>query len=169
MTGLIRTTEPASRGRVRCDNCHRPIARGVHYTRDTLADGGDIWDWRACPACADVYRRVAAYVGPWAIEEEGLGPADFADWADDAMGVSHRDRAITWWISIDPARSDCLDTSPEGDRSRTRSFLTQLTRADAFTRAADADPNQAWDDEAWAAFTWRMRTSTALHPEGITA
>jgi len=52
MTGLIRTTEPASRGRVRCDNCHRPIARGVHYTRDPLADAGDIWDWRTCPACA---------------------------------------------------------------------------------------------------------------------
>lgn len=167
MTTILKETRPRSRGRVRCDVCHRTIARGARYERDTLADGGDIWDWRACPACADIYRRVAAYVGPWAIEEEGLGPADFADWADDAMGVSHRDRAITWWISIDPARSDCLDTSPEGDRSRTRSFLTQLTRADAFTRAADADPDRAWDDQAWDAFTWRMRTSPALHPEGI--
>ena len=29
--------------------------------------------------------------------------------------------------------------------------------------AADADPAQAWDDEAWAAFTWRMQTSPVFN------
>lgn len=27
----------------------------------------------------------------------------------------------------------------------------------------DAGPAQAWDDEAWAAFTWRMQTSPVFN------
>ena len=43
-------------------------------------------------------------------------------------------------------------------------YLEDLADSAAECAAADADPARAWDDEAWAAFTWRMQTSPAFSP-----
>ena len=42
-------------------------------------------------------------------------------------------------------------------------YLRALTESAAACAADDADPAQAWDDEAWAAFTWRMQTSPVFN------
>lgn len=164
VTTILKETRPRSRGRVRCNACHRTIAKGSRYERQSVADNGFVWDWVSCPACADVTAAVFAYVGDGIITDEAIGPEDYRDWASDAMGVASSECSPTWWISIDPAR---FGDGPEGDLVRARCFYKQLARADARTAAEDANPDRAWDDEAWEAFTWRMRTSTSLHPNGV--
>ena len=164
MATVLKETRPRSRGRVRCNVCRNLIAKGARYERQSVADNSFVWDWVACPACADVTPAVFVYVGDGTITDEPIGPEDYRDWASDAMGVSICDYSPTWWISIDPDR---FDDGPEGDLTRARLFYKQLARADVLTAVADANPDRAWDDEAWEAFTWRMRTSPSLHPEGI--
>lgn len=45
--------------------------------------------------------------------------------------------------------------------------MCALSYEAARVASADADPAQAWDDEAWAAFTWRMKTSPAFTPTNL--
>ena len=42
-------------------------------------------------------------------------------------------------------------------------FYDWAHESTAACAAADADPAQAWDDEAWAAFAWRMQTSPVIN------
>lgn len=42
--------------------------------------------------------------------------------------------------------------------------LDALDKDSRCCAALDAEPAMAWDDEAWAAFTWRMQTSPAFTP-----
>lgn len=164
MATVLKETRPRSRGRVRCNACHRRIAKGSLYERQSVADNGFVWDWVSCPACTDVTAAVFAYVGYGPITEESIGPEDYRDWASEAMGVASSECSPTWWISIDQSQ---FGDGPEGDLIRARCFYKQLARANARTAAEDANPGRAWDDEAWEAFAWRMRTSTSLHPNGV--
>lgn len=144
MTEVIHERSTRSRGRVRCDDCGRRIPKGERYRRSTVVDGGTIWDWRECQPCEDAVSHVARWKGPYS---DDYYPNDFHDWAYEAMG--------------DVGVSDSLflfDTA-----GMWRRYLTDLAESAAACAAADADPAQAWDDEAWAAFTWRMQTSPVFN------
>lgn len=72
---------------------------------------------------------------------------DFYEWAQEAMGGTSATgslfllETLGMWVH----------------------YLTDLAESAAACAAADADPAQAWDDEAWAAFTWRMQTSPVFN------
>ena len=139
MTEVIHERSPRSRGRVRCDDCGRRIPKGARYRRATAVDGSMIWDWRECQPCETAAWHVMRWKGPYS---EDCYPDDFYDWAHEAMRHTPAD--------------ECLFLTETADMWR--HYLEDL--ADS---AADADPAQAWDDEAWAAFTWRMKTSPVIN------
>lgn len=142
MTEVIHERSPRSRGRVRCDDCGRRIPKGERYKRSTVVDGGTIWDWRECQPCETAVSHVTKWKGPYS---DDYYPNDFHDWAYEAMG--------------DVGVSDSLflfDTA-----GMWRHYLADLAKDDAACAAADAA--RPWDDEAWAAFTWRMQTSPVIN------
>nr|DAS47133.1 MAG TPA: hypothetical protein [Caudoviricetes sp.] len=144
MTEVIHERSPRSRGRVRCDDCGRRIPNGEQYRRSTVVDGSMIWDWRECQPCEDAVSHVTKWKGPYS---DDYYPNDFHDWAYEAMG--------------DVGVSDSLflfDTA-----GMWRHYLADLAKDAAACAADDADAAQAWGDEAWAAFTWRMQTSPVFN------
>ena len=144
MTEVIHERSPRSRGRVRCDDCGRRIPNGEQYRRSTVVDGSLIWDWRECQPCEDAVSHVTKWKGPYS---DDYYPNDFHDWAYEAMG--------------DVGVSDSLflfDTA-----GMWRHYLADLAKDAAACAADDADAAQAWGDEAWAAFTWRMQTSPVFN------
>ena len=144
MTEVIHERSPRSRGRVRCDDCGRRIPNGEQYRRSTVVDGSMIWDWRECQPCEDAVSHVTKWKGPYS---DDYYPNDFHDWAYEAMG--------------DVGVSDSLflfDTA-----GMWRHYLADLAKDAAACAADDADAAQAWGDEAWAAFTWRMQTSPVIN------
>ena len=144
MTEVIHERSPRSRGRVRCDDCGRRIPKGERYRRATAVDGSMIWDWRECQPCKDVSGYVASWGGPYS---EDCYADDFYEWAQEAVGGTSATgslfllETLGMWVH----------------------YLTDLAESAAACAAADADPAQAWDDEAWAAFTWRMQTSPVFN------
>lgn len=143
---VIHERSPRSRGRVRCDDCGRRIPKGERYCRSTVVDGGAIWEWRECQPCQDVVSRVVRWKGPY--DNDGYGPGDFQDWAYEAMN----DVGVSGYLFL-------FDTAGMWGR-----YLEDLAESAAECAARDADPAQAWSEEAWAAFTWRMKTSPAFTP-----
>lgn len=145
MTEVIHERSPRSRGRVRCDDCGRRIPKGEQYVRSTVADGGAIWEWRECQPCQTAVSHVMRWKGPYS---DDYYPDDFQDWAYEAMGdvgVSNSLfllETLGMWVH----------------------YLRALAEDAAECAARDADPAQAWGDEAWAAFTWRMQTSPVFNP-----
>ena len=136
---VIRENRPASRGRVRCDVCCRTIARGTTYTAQTCAYDERAWTWRECDDCHAAAPYVHDYVGTRRLDEEGVGPDDWPEWADEAL-------AMSLWP---PART--------------------LDEAAARLAEADRDNPLTGSDEAWAALRWLARTSRALYPEAVAA
>lgn len=143
MTEVIHERSPRSRGRVRCDDCGRRIPKGERYRRSTVVDGGTIWDWRECQPCEDAASHVTKWKGPYS---DDYYPSDFQDWAYEAMG----DTGVSDYLFL-------FDAAGMWGR-----YLADLAEDAAACAARDADPAQSWDDEAWAAFTWRMQTSPAF-------
>lgn len=143
---VIHERSPRSRGRVRCDDCGRRIPKGERYRRSTVVDDGAIWDWRECQPCQDAVGHVLRWKDPY--DNDSYGPSDFQDWAYEAMS----DVGVSGYLFL-------FDTAGMWGR-----YLTDLAEDAAACAARDADPAQAWDDEAWAAFTWRMKTSPAFTP-----
>ncbi len=146
MTEVIHERSPRSRGRVRCDDCGRRIPKGEQYCRSTVVDGGTIWEWRECQPCQEAVSHVMRWKGPY--DNDGYGPNDFQDWAYEAMN----DVGVSGYLFL-------FDTAGMWGR-----YLEDLAESAAECAGRDADPAQAWDDEAWAAFTWRMKTSPAFTP-----
>ncbi len=146
MTEVIHERSPRSRGRVRCDDCGRRIPNGEQYCRSTVVDGGTIWEWRECQPCQEAVSHVMRWKGPY--DNDGYGPNDFQDWAYEAMN----DVGVSGYLFL-------FDTAGMWGR-----YLEDLAESAAECAGRDADPAQAWDDEAWAAFTWRMKTSPAFTP-----
>lgn len=147
MSDIIRERSPRSRGRVRCDDCGRRIPKGERYSRSTVVDGSMIWDWRECQPCEDAVSHVMRWKGPYS---DDYYPDDFHEWAHEAMGGCY----------YTPYGLFCDDGAPDGWEWRLRALSDEATKA----AEADANPARAWDDEAWAAFTWRMQTSPAFTP-----
>lgn len=145
MTEVIHERSPRSRGRVRCDDCGRRIPQGERYRRSTVVDGGTIWEWRECQPCQDAVDHVLRWKGPY--DNDGYGPNDFQDWAYEAMN----DVGVSGYLFL-------FDTAGMWGR-----YLEDLADSAAECATRDADPAQAWDDEAWAAFTWRMQTSPVIN------
>lgn len=143
----IREATPRSRGAVRCDFCNRIIPRGERYRRDVYADCGDIWDVRECCHCTVAFEHVM----DWADDpygEDEYGREALWEWSSEVMG-DHG--GVPWGV--------CAPTQPSLWRIR----LQALADVAADCGADDADPALAWDEAAWAAFTWRMRTSPAMN------
>ena len=149
MSDIIRERSPRSRGRVRCDACGRRIPKGEQYGRETIADRGAIWEWRECQPCQDAASHVVMWLGPY-YDDAGYTGEDFHEWAHEAMGGCY----------YTPYGLFCDDGAPDGWEWRLRALSDEATKA----AEADANPARAWDDEAWAAFTWRMQTSPAFTP-----
>lgn len=146
---VIHERSPRSRGRVRCDDCGRRIPKGERYCRSTVVDGGTIWEWRECQPCQEAVSHVMRWKGPY--DNDGYGPNDFQDWAYEAMN----DVGVSGYLFL-------FDTAGMWGR-----YLEDLADSAAECAGRDADPAQAWDDEAWAAFTWRMQTSPAFTPTNL--
>ena len=142
---VIHERSPRSRGRVRCDDCGRRIPKGERYCRSRVADDGAIWEWRECQPCQAAVSHVMRWKGPYS---DGYCPDDFQDWAYEAMG----DVGVSDYLFL-------FETAGMWGR-----YLEELADSAAECAADDADPAQAWGDEAWAAFTWRMQTSPVINP-----
>lgn len=147
MTEVIHERSPRSRGRVRCDDCGRRIPKGERYGRETIADRGAIWEWRECQPCQDAASHVVMWLGPY-YDDAGYTGEDFHEWAKAVMGHTPADEYLFLTETADMWRH----------------YLEDLAESAAACAARDADPARAWDDEAWAAFTWRMQTSPAFTP-----
>lgn len=147
MSDIIRERSPRSRGRVRCDACGRRIPEGEQYGRETIADRGAIWEWRECQPCQTAARHVVMWLGPY-YDDAGYTGEDFYEWAQEAMRHDPADDYLFLYETPDMWQH----------------YLEDLADSAAKCAARDADPTRAWDDEAWAAFTWRMQTSPAFTP-----
>ena len=147
MSDIIRERSPRSRGRVRCDACGRRIPEGEQYGRSTVVDGGTIWDWRECQPCQDAASHVVMWLGPY-YDDSGYGSEDFHEWARETTGHT----PVYGYLFM------------HEDAGMWRHYLKDLADSAAECAAADADRARAWDDEAWAAFTWRMQTSPVINP-----
>ena len=146
MTEVIHERSPRSRGRVRCDGCGRRIPKGERYGRETIADRGAIWEWRECQPCQDAASHVVMWLGPY-YDDAGYTGEDFHEWAKAVMGHI----PICYYLFLYAGVDDWTY------------YLEDLADAAAECADDDADPAQAWDDEAWAAFTWRMQTSPVFN------
>lgn len=146
MTRVIHERSPRSRGRVRCDGCGRRIPGGEQYSRETIVDRGAIWEWRECQPCQDAARHVVMWLGPY-YDDAGYTAEDFYEWARETTGYTPVDDYLFLYADV-------------GEWTY---YLEDLADSAAACASADADPAQAWDDEAWAAFTWRMQTSPVIN------
>jgi len=144
MTEVIHERSPRSRGRVRCDDCGRRVPEGKQRISLMEFDDGTVREWRRCQPCEAVAGYVARWRGPYS---EDCYADDFYEWAQEAMGGTSA-----------PGSLFLLDTAGMWVH-----YLRALTESAAACAADDADPAQAWDDEAWAAFTWRMQTSPVFN------
>ena len=144
MTEVIHERSPRSRGRVRCDDCGRRIPKGEQCTQLMAFDDGTVREWRRCQPCEAVAGYVARWRGPYS---EDCYADDFYEWAQEAMGGTSA-----------PGSLFLLETLGMWVH-----YLSALAESTAACAAADADPAQAWDDEAWAAFAWRMQTSPVIN------
>ena len=147
MTEVIHERSPRSRGRVRCEACGRRIPKGEQYSRETIVDRGAIWERRERQPCQAAARHVVEWLGPY-YYDSGYIAEDFYDWAHEAMRHTPADEYLFLTETADMWRH----------------YLEDLAESAAACAARDADPARAWDDEAWAAFTWRMQTSPAFTP-----
>lgn len=143
MTEVIHERSPRSRGRVRCDDCGRRVPEGKQRISLMEFDDGTVREWRRCQPCEAAAGYVARWRGPYS---EDCYADDFYEWAQEAMGASV------------PGSLFLLETAGMWVH-----YLRALTESAAACAADDADPAQAWDDEAWAAFTWRMQTSPVFN------
>ena len=160
MTDLIRETCPRSRGRVRCCVRDRRIAAGTIYLRQTYAGAGSTADFPTCPVCdtAETY-VIEHHTDGW--QEETFSVRElYQGWCVHHLRVCACD-AVGNLV-------DCLSgDAPFNAPVDVRRYLDEV-RADA-DDTAKADLDAPWDEAGWAAFTWRMRTSPAVFPEGVTA
>ena len=144
MTEVIRERSPRSRGRVRCDDCGRRVPEGKQHISLMEFDDGTVREWLRCQPCEAVAGYVARWRGPYS---EDCYADDFYEWAQEAMGGT----GVSGSLFL-------FDTA-----GMWRHYLADLAKDAAACAADDADPAQAWDDEAWAAFTWRMQTSPVFN------
>lgn len=144
MTEVIHERSPRSRGRVRCKECGRRVPEGKQHISLMEFDDGTVREWLRCQPCEAVAGDVARWRGPYS---EDCYADDFYEWAQEAMGGTSA-----------PGSLFLLETLGMWVH-----YLTDLAESAAACAAADADPAQAWDDEAWAAFTWRMQTSPVIN------
>lgn len=143
MTEVIHERSPRSRGRVRCEECGRRVPEGEQRISLMEFDDGTVREWRRCQPCEAAAGYVARWRGPYSSD---LYPDDFHEWAQEAMGANVPGSlfllgTLGMWVH----------------------YLRVLAESTAACAAADADPAQAWDDEAWAAFAWRMQTSPVIN------
>ena len=143
MTEVIHERSPRSRGRVRCDDCVRRIPKGEQRSQLMEFDDGTVREWRRCQPCEAAAGYVARWRGPYSSD---LYPDDFHEWAQEAMGASAPGSlfllgTLGMWVH----------------------YLSVLSDEATKAAKADADPARSWDDEAWAAFTWRMQTSPVIN------
>lgn len=144
MTEVIHERPPRPLGRGRCEECGRRVPEGEQRISLMEFDDGTVREWRRCQPCEAVAGYVARWRGPYS---EDCYADDFYEWAQEAMGGTSA-----------PGSLFLLDTA-----GMWRHYLRDLTESAAACAADDADPAQAWDDEAWAAFTWRMQTSPVIN------
>ena len=144
MSEIIRERSPRSRGRVRCDDCGRQVQAGEQRSQLMAFDDGSFREWWRCQPCEAAAGYVARWRGPYSSD---FYPDDFLEWAQEAMGHSPADGYLFLFDTADMWRH----------------YLEDLAEDAAACASRDADPAQAWDDEAWAAFTWRMQTSPVFN------
>ena len=147
MTETIRERSLRSLGNVQCDGCGRRIPEGERYIRSTADDGGTTWEWLECQPCEDAAPYVARWLGPY-YYDVGYSAEDFHGWAHETTEYTSVDDYLFLYADV----------------GGWTYYLEDLADSAAACASADADPARAWDDEAWAAFTWRMQTSPAFTP-----
>ena len=147
MTETIRERSLQSRGHVRCDGCGRLIPEGERYTRHPFVERGSTCYVLRCAPCA----AAAPLLAHWMYEcgyECDWGPSEAYEWAQETTRYTPVDDYLFAYADV----------------GGWVYYLEDLADSAAECAADDADPARAWDDEAWAAFTWRMQTSPAFSP-----
>ena len=144
MTEVIHERSPRSRGRVRCEECGRRVPEGEQRISLMEFDDGTVREWRRCQPCEAVAGYVARWRGPYS---EECYADDFYEWAHDAMGFYQVPYGLF------------CDAYPSVGDARLRELAIEALGA----AADDLNPNRAWGDEGWAAFTWRMQTSPVIN------
>ena len=144
MTEVIHERSPRSRGRVRCEECGRRVPEWEQRISLMEFDDGTVREWLRCQPCEAAAGYVARWRGPYSSD---LYPDDFHEWAQEAMRHTPADDYLFLYADV-------------GGWTH---YLEDLADSAAACAAADADRAQAWDDEAWAAFTWRMQTSSVIN------
>lgn len=158
MNRVIRESRPISRGRAHCDVCGRRIAPGTRYDSATVADEGSIWAFNECPACYEV----RSYVIDWAEELWEENPRDMTyEWCREMLGHSGDATCLVRVLSGQ------IRLTEDAARKAIARHLHGLNQDASDAEAKDR--MNPWTEEEWAAFTWYMRTSPALHPEGVAA
>lgn len=145
MTEVIHERSTRSLGRGRCKECGRRVPEGKQHISLMEFDDGTVREWLRCQPCEAVAGYVARWRGPYS---EECYADDFYEWAHDAMGFYQV-----------PYGLFCDDYPSAGEVRLLELAIDALGAA-----ADDLNPNRAWDDEAWAAFTWRMQTSPVINP-----
>lgn len=141
MTETIHERPPRPLSRVRCNECGRRVPEGEQRIWLMEFDDGTVREWLRCQLCEAAAGYVARWRGPYS---EDCYADDFYEWAQEAMGASA------------PGSLFLFDTA-----GMWRHYLADLAEDAAACAAADAA--RPWDDEAWAAFTWRMQTSPVFN------
>lgn len=145
-----------SRGAVHCNSCGRTIAKGTIYTETHACDYRDIWTHRCCHPCWDAI--LAAWDG---YDSDDIGTLGWlAEWARGMLNTH-----LSYHVGV------FIESLAANDPPNVIAhFATQAWKELAVVETADLiyPITPATQPERVDAFIWRMRTSPALHPHGIT-
>ena len=145
MTETIHERPPRPLSRVRCNECGRRVPEGKQRISLTEFDDGTVREWRRCQPCEAAAGYVERWRGPYS---EDCYADDFYEWAQEAMGGYQTPYALF-----------CDDNYPGAGEVRLLGLAVEALGA----ATDDLNPNRAWGDEVWAAFTWRMQTSPVFN------
>ena len=78
---LLREANPTARKAHYCSLCTSQINVGDTYSRRTLVNDGQVYDWLECYACHT--DKIVNLVADWAYGEDGISPEAAYEWATE--------------------------------------------------------------------------------------
>ena len=78
---LLREANPTARKAHRCSLCTGPINVGETYSRRTLVNDGQVYDWLECYACHT--DKIVSLVAEWTHSGDGISPDIVYEWATE--------------------------------------------------------------------------------------
>lgn len=89
MSDLLALWNPISRGKVKCSVCLTVIPKGEKYVRQKRVDAGDIWEFKTCQLCEEVFKEAIRFH-----PDDEITQLDIYWWAvDETDGDPHKELA----------------------------------------------------------------------------